>query len=389
MIKTLKDIEVKNKRVLVRCDFNVPLDEKGEITDDFRIQQTIPTIGYLIKKGAKVILMSHLDEPNGKVVESLRLTPIQDKLTEYLDLSVTKALDCIGEEIKKQTLEMEKGEILLLENLRFHKGEKENDEDFAKKLSELGDIYVNDAFSTCHRAHASVVGVSKYLPSAAGPLLEKEVKILSRVFENPWRPLVAIIGGVKIESKIKVIKQFLEKADHLLIGGKIANAILIVKGVLVGGPWPEEEVAKEIAKINLTSTKLHLPIDAAASPDETGQFYVRESAPAKVRKDEEFLDIGPETIKIFSKIISTAKMIIWSGPLGLFENPLFEKGTKEIAEKITRNHQAFKIAGGGDTVSALSKFDLRDKFDHVSTGGGAMLEFLSGEKLPGLMVLKK
>lgn len=388
-MKTIKDLNVKNKRVLIRCDFNVPLDEKGGITDDFRIKQTIPTIEYLIKKGAKIILMSHLDEPEGKVVESLRLTPIQEKLTEYLDLSIIKAPDCIGKEIEKQTLKMKEGEILLLENLRFHKGEKGNDVNFSKELSELGDIYVNDAFGVSHRAHASITGVPKHLPSAAGLLLEKEVKILSKVLEKPWRPLAVVIGGAKILSKIKVIKRFLGEADHLLIGGKIANAILAVKGICVGRSWPEEDAVKEIKKFNLTSTKLHLPVDSIASPDETGQFYVRESAPAKVRKDEMLLDIGPETIRMFSKIIKDAKMIVWSGPLGYFEEPLFEKGTKEIAEKIARNHQAFTIAGGGDTDFALSKFGLREKFDHVSTGGGAMLEFLSGEELPGLKVLEK
>lgn len=389
MLRTLKDLNIRNKRVLVRCDFNVPLNKKKEIEDDFRIKQAIPTIEYLIKNKAKVILMSHLGDPDGRVLESLRLGPIQDKLTEYLNLPVKKTLDCIGEEVERQTEKIKEGEIMLLENLRFYKGEKTNNPNFAKALSELGDVYINDAFGACHRAHASIVGVPKYLSSGAGLLLEKEVKILSSVLEKPWRPLVAIIGGVKIESKIKVIKYFLKNADHLLIGGQVANTILIVKGICVGRSWPEEEAVKEIKKIILTSTKLHLPIDAVASPDETGQFYVRESAPAKVRKDEKLLDIGPETIKIFSNIIKDAKMIFWSGPLGLFEEPLFEKGTKEIAEKIARNHQAFTIAGGGDTVFALSKFGLREKFDHVSTGGGAMLEFLSGEKLPGLMVLEK
>jgi len=387
MFKTLKNIDVKNKRVLVRCDFNVPLSKKGDVGDDFRIKQAVPTIEYLIKNKAKVILMSHLDEPRGKVVETLRLTPVQEKLTECLGFPVTKASDCIGEEIEKQTERMKEGEVLLLENLRFHKEEKENDRNFSKKLAKLADIYINDAFGVSHRAHASIVGVPKYLPSGAGLLLEKEVKILSRVLEKPWRPLVAIIGGVKISSKTKVIKQFLEKADHLLIGGKIANAILIIKGICVGRPWPSEEAVKEITKFDLTSIKLHLPIDAIASPDETGEFYVRETGPGKVRKDEKLLDIGPETIKIFSKIIEDAKMIIWSGPLGRFEEPLFEKGTKVIAEKIAKNRQAFKIGGGGETISALSKFGLREKFDHISTGGGAMLEFLSGEELPGLKAL--
>ncbi len=388
-MRTIKNLDVKNKRVLVRCDFNVPLNEKGEIEDDFRIKQTIPTIEYLVKKGAKVILMSHLGRPEGKIVEGLRLTSVQKKLTEYLDAPVAKAADCIGKKIEKETIEMKEGEILLLENLRFHREEKKNYGNFAKEISKLADVYVNDAFGVSHRSQASIVGVPEYLPSAAGLLFEKEVKILSRVLEDPWRPLVAIIGGVKIESKIKVIKQLLEKADHLLIGGKIGNAILAAKGICVGRPLPSKEAIKEIEKLKLTSTKLHLPVDSIVSPDETGQFYTRESAPARVRKDEKLLDIGPETIQIFSKIIKDAKMIVWSGPLGHFEEPSFEKGTKVIAEEIARNHRAFKIVGGGETVSAVSQFGLREKFDHVSTGGGAMLSFLSGEELPGLKVLEK
>jgi len=387
-IRTVKDFNLKGKRVLVRCDFNVPLNEKGEIEDDFRIKQTIPTIEYLIKKGAKVILMSHLGEPEGKVVERLRLIPIQEKLREYLGFSVEKMSDCVGKEIEKQTLKMKEREVLLLENLRFHREEKQNSQKFARELAKLGDVYVNDAFGVCHRNHTSIVRVSKFLPSAAGLLLEKEIKVLSKALENPWRPLVAIIGGVKIESKIGVIQNLLEIADHVLIGGKIANAVLVVKGISVGMPWPSDETAEKIKKIKLTSTKLHLPIDAVISPDKSGEFYTREAAPGKVRKDEKVLDIGPETIRIFSRIIESAKMIIWSGPLGYFEKPMFEKGTKEIAEKIARNHQAFSIAGGGDTIFALNKFNLRDKFDHVSTGGGAMLSFLAKEEMPGIKVLE-
>ncbi|MBM3250991.1 MAG: phosphoglycerate kinase [Candidatus Nealsonbacteria bacterium] len=370
-MKTLKDLDVKNKRVLVRCDFNVPLDEKGEINDDFRIKQTLPTIEYLLKNKARVILMSHLGDGGS-------LQVIQKRLEKYLGVPVLLGKKKAGE-----------GEILLLENLRFHKGEEKNDEKFAKGLAKLGDVYVNEAFAVCHRPHASIIGVPKYLPSAAGFLLEKEIKILSRVLEDPWRPLVVIIGGLKIESKIKVIKQFLEKADQLLVGGKIAEPILIVKGICVGRPWPLEEVVKEIEKFNLTSTKLHLPIDALVSPDETGEMYVNEAAPGRVRKDEMLLDIGPETIKMFSKIIKEAKMIVWAGPVGLFERPFFEKGTKAIAEQIVRNYKAFKIVGGGDTLSALKKFGLRDKFDHISTGGGAMLAFLGGEELPGLKILEQ
>lgn len=391
-MKTLKDFNFKNKRVLVRCDFNVPLDEKRAILDDFRIIESIPTIEYLRKKGAKIILMSHLGRPKGKVVESLRLTPVQKRLMEYLNLSVIKVPDCIGKETKEKIEAMSSGEILLLENLRFHKEEEEGEENFAKELSKLGDIYINDAFGACHRNHASIVGIPKYLPSGAGLLLEKEIKILSRVIDRPLRPLIAIIGGVKIATKIKVIEKFLKMADHLLLGGEIANAVLETKGIIVGKPLPEPEVIKKIEKIDLTDPKLHLPIDGIISLADikTGlkEGYFRKGALGQIRKEEKAYDIGPETIKIFSEIIKNAKMIIFSGPLGMYENEKFEKGTREIANIITRNYSAFKITGGGDTISALNKFDLIDKFDHVSTGGGAMLEFLAEEKLPGIEVLK-
>jgi len=386
-MKILKDFDVKNKRVLVRCDFNVPLDAKGEIQDDFRIRKTLPTIEFLIKNKAKVILLSHL-ESKDKTAQTPNLDLVAKKIKE-LGTDVKKLDDCIGKKVEKEISKMEGGEAILLENLRFHKGEKENSLEFCESLAKLGDIYINDAFSVCHRKHASIVGITEFLPSGAGLLLQKEVNILSKVLENPWRPLVSIIGGAKIESKTKLIRELLKQSDHVLIGGKIANTVLIVKGIFVGGPWPEESVVKEIEELNLTSTKFHLPVDALVSLDKEGQSYVRECAPAKTRTGELILDLGPETIKIFSEIIKNAKMIVWAGPLGYFENPLFEKGTKEIAEKIARNHKAYKIVGGGDTLYALSKFNLLDKFDHISTGGGAMLSFLSREKLPGLEALEK
>lgn len=382
MLKTLKDFKLKGKRVLVRCDFNVPLDKEGKIEDDFRIERAIPTIEYLVKKGAKVILMSHLGRPEGRFVEELKLDPVQEKLTEYLDLSVTKAPDCIG--IEKETKKMEEGEILLLENLRFYKGEDDNDPKFAKELAKLGDIYINDAFGSCHRKHASIVGLPCLLSSGVGLLLEKEIEVFSSVLKNPKRPLIAIIGGVKLESKTKLLKELLEKVDHLLIGGKIANLILEIKGFTNGEP--KEDTLKEL---ELTSTKLHLPLDAVASPDMTGKVYIRNSALAKVKKDENLLDIGPETVETFSRIIKEAKMIVWAGPMGYFEQPPFDKGTRKIAEAIIKNNKAYKIVGGGDTIFAVSSFGLRDRFDHVSTGGSAMLQFLSGEKLPGLEALER
>ncbi len=360
-MKAIEDLNIKGKRVLVRCDFDVPLDKKGNILDDFRIKKAVPTIKYLFNKGAKPVLMGHLGRPRGKIVEHLKIEPVRKRLLELL-----------GKKVE------------VLENLRFDRREEENDDQFAKELASLGDVYINDAFAASHREHASIVGVPKYLPCGAGLLLASEVKALS--IENPARPLVAVIGGAKVLTKIKVIKEFLEKADHVIIGGKIANSLLAIKEVIPSNHLPEEKVVSEVEKIDLTSTKLHLPVDVIASKDE---IHARERALAKVGEDEMMLDIGPETIKMFSKIIKEAKTIVFAGPLGYFENPLYEKGTKEISQAIADNIKAFKIAGGGDTVSALAKFGLLDKFEHISTGGGAMLEFLSGEELPGLKALEK
>ncbi|OGZ17955.1 MAG: hypothetical protein A2V72_00450 [Candidatus Nealsonbacteria bacterium RBG_13_37_56] len=310
-MKTIKNFNFKNKRVFVRCDFNVPLDSKGNVVDDFRIQQTVPTLKYLQDKGARLILASHRSDNKNLASTWLRLK-------KYLDLKEAEFLD----------------------NLRLNKGEEENDDNFAKQLAGLAEIYINDAFGVCHRAHASVVGLPKYLPSGAGFLLEREVEVLFQVLENPKRPLVIIVGGAKIESKSRVINNFLNKADQILVGGKINQAFKI------------------------DSPTVYFAID-----------------------NNKNLDIGPKTIKMFSNIIKKAGTIVWAGPLGCFEKPLYQNGTKEIAREITKNKKAFKIVGGGDTIFALVKFGLRDKFDHVSTGGGAMLSFLAGEKLPGLQAL--
>lgn len=343
-MRTLNDFEVKGKRVLVRCGFNVPLAQKGNILDDFRIKQTLPTIEYLIEKGAKLLLISHLGRPGGKVVENLRLTPIQNRLMEYLDVQVSKAPDCVGEEIEKWSREMQPGEILLLENLRFHKEEEENNEVFAKELAKLGDIFINAAFSVCHRNHASIVGIPKYLPSGAGFLLEKEVKVLSKIIENPITPLVAIFGGR--EGDFKAINKISEIANWILIGGLIKKEI-------------------EMKNIHLKyPSKIIEPIDNIDGKD-----------------------ISPQTINLFKEKISQAKTIFWSGPLGKIEEEEFSKGTKEIAKAIIES-KAFSVVGGGETVEFINKIGLAEKFNHVSTGGNAMLVFLAGDKLPGLEALK-
>jgi phosphoglycerate kinase len=344
-VKTLKDFNFKNKRVLVRCDFNVPLSEKGDILDDFRVQKTLPTINHLVQKEAKIILMSHLDDPEGKVVEILRLTNVQKRLEELLGKSVIKPEDCIGEDIKEKTLKI-KDEIILLENLRFHKEEEEGDLSFAKELSKSGDIYINEAFSVCHRSHASIVGITKYLPSGAGLILEQEIEYLRKIFENPKRPMLAIIGGKKVETKVKFINRISEICDQVLISGLI-----------------EKEIEEKKIEIK-NPEKIIKPLDSLGGG----------------------LDIGPKTIKLFREKIIEAETIIWNGPFGKIEEKQFRKGTKEIARAII-DSKVFSVAGGGETVEFIKDLKLVDKFSHVSTGGGAMLAFLSGEKLPGVEAL--
>lgn len=345
-MKTLRQIDLKEKRVLVRCDFNVPLSEKGDILDDFRIRQTLPTINYLVRNKAKLILMSHLDDPKGEIIENLRMTPIKNRLIQYLNLPTMKVKDCLEPNTREETLKMQAGEILLLENLRFHKEEEEDNDEFSKSLSALGDIYINDAFGACHRAHASIVGVPKYLPSGTGFLLEKEIKIFADLMQNPQKPLVAIIGGAKVETKTKLIDKISKIADFVLVSGLI-----------------EKELREKNIKLAFPQ-KIIKPID----------------------QGDEGRDIGPETITLFKEKINIAKTVFWNGPLGQIEKSEFSKGTEEIAESILQS-QAFSVVGGGETVEFVNQLGLIEKFNHVSTGGGAMLAFLSGEKLAGLEAL--
>lgn len=345
-MKTLNNFNFKNKKVLVRCDFNVPLNQKGNILDDFRIKKTIPTIEYLIKKRAKLLLMTHLGRPKGKAVKELRLTPVQKRLRDYLDIPVDKTESCIGKEVENSVKSMQPGEILLLENLKFHKGEEENDENFARELAKLGDIYINDAFASCHHFYTSIVGLPKYLPSGIGLLMEKEIKILRSLTEKPEKPLIVVIGGAKVKTKAKLIDKISIKADFVLIG---------------------ELIKKEIKEKNIFlkyPQKIIEPID-----------NIKEK------------DIGPKTVNIFKEKISLAKTVFWAGPLGKIEQKQFQRGSRDIAQAIIKN-KLFSIAGGGDTVGFINNIGLIEKFSHISTGGGAMLSFLSGEKLPGIEVLK-
>lgn len=345
----MSDLAVRGKRVLLRADFNVPINEKGEITDDFRIVQTLPTIQYLLEKGAKLIIMSHLGDPEGKRVERLTMDRVQERLSELLLVSVAKAKDCIGKDIESQSKEMREGEILLLENLRFHGKEEENDEGFAKELAKLGDVYVNDAFGVAHRSHASVVLLPKLLPSGAGKLLKKEIEGLEKLLSNPRHPMIAVIGGRKVESKLPVIDKIAETADAVLLGNLLAREI-------------------ETKHIMLKhKEKVVLPLDGIPG------------------KGKEF-DIGPETQKLFAENMKGAHTIVWSGPLGRYEEAQYAKGSVAVAQAIVEE-ASFAVAGGGNLLDLLGRYGLREKFDHISTGGSSMLAFLAGQKLPGLEAL--
>ena len=383
-MKTLKDYNFYNQKVLVRCDFNVPF-VSGKISDDFRIKKALPTIRYLKNQGAKVILISHLsaDEPLSKH-QKLSLGPVAKLLSEFLREKINFGGKCLESKTKKLINKIKPGEILMLENLRFYPEEEANDFAFAKELSGLADFFVNEAFSVCHRKHASIALAPRFLPYCAGLELEREVEFLSKIICNPPRPLIAVIGGVKIESKMSVIEKFLGICDYLLFGGKIANVILGLKGICLKRIWLPDEISLKIKHLNLADPRIRLPLDVLVSPDTAGSVYVRTTGPANVRQDEDIFDIGEDTVSAFSEIIKQAKAIFWSGTLGLTENEKFNQGTIKVVQAIVNNKDALKIAGGGHTAAFLQRNNLLDKFSFVSVGGGAMLEFLAGEKLPGL-----
>ena len=391
---SIDDIDLKNKRVLVRVDFNVPLDENLQITDDIRITSSLPTIKKIISSGGKAILMSHLGRPKGKVNPKFSLKPAAERLASLIGKSVTLAPDCIGDDVKKLADSMANGDVLLLENLRFHEEEEKNDETFAKKLSELGDVYVNDAFGSAHRAHASTEGVTKFIKvCAAGYLMQKELDYLGAAISNPLRPFTAVLGGAKISGKIDVITNLLGKVDKLLIGGGMAFTFLKAQGKEIGKSLLEEEkieLAKSVLeKTKGTKVKFLLPVDFIVASefknDSPSTVVTADSIPA----DKMGLDIGPETIKLFKKELGDSKTIVWNGPMGVFEMDNFAKGTFEIAKVLAEvtSKNATTIIGGGDSAAAISKAGLEDKVSHVSTGGGASLEFLEGKVLPGVDAL--
>jgi len=385
-MKTLRDFDLTNKKVLVRTDFNVSL-KNGQIVDDFRIRASLPTIKKLLEKKAKIILISHLARPAGHREREYTLKPIAQRLSELINQPVKFLDDCLGQSVQEAVNQMPAGQIILLENLRFYPEEENNHPEFAKQLASLAEIYLNDAFGVCHRAHASIVGLPQYLPSAAGCLLEKEIKVLSQILESHQGPLVAIIGGVKISTKLKVIKNFLAKADHLCLGGALANTILRAQGIAIGQSLVEEEMIEKIKELNLTDTKLHLPVDVVTALDSQNHTFNRIAPVGGTEENEVILDIGPETRELFSTIIKRAKTIAWNGPMGFFEIEEFAQGTKAVAEAVAQN-KGFSLVGGGETITFLDKLGLSDKISHLSTGGGAMLQFLAGQKLPGIEALE-
>lgn len=383
--KTVRDVDLKGKRVLMRADFNVPLKD-GVITDDTRIQAALPTIKYILEQGASLILMSHLGRPKGKTPE-LTLKPVAEHLEKLLGQKVTMAPDTIGDTVKALADAMQPGDVMVLENTRFYSEEKNNDPDFARQLAELGDIFVNDAFGTAHRAHASTEGVTKYLPSVAGFLIGKEIDFLSRATENPEHPYIVILGGAKVSDKIAVIKNMLGKADKILIGGGMANTFFKAQGLEMGDSLVEDDVL-DTAKALMTEAGdvLVLPVDAVvanAFDNDANRKVVPVDA---VEPGWRILDIGPATIAQYKAILATAKTVAWNGPMGVFEMPNFAVGTFAIAKALAEL-DAVTIIGGGDSASAVKKAGVADKVSHVSTGGGASLEFLEGKTLPGIAAL--
>lgn len=387
--QTVKDLNLKGKKVIVRVDFNVPLDESLNITDDIRIQAAVLTIQYILTQGAsKIILMSHLGRPDGKVVDSMRLNPVAKKLEEILKEKVLKLDDCIGDSVKL-SIDKSSQRVVLLENLRFHKEEEANDPQFAKQLAALADIYVNDAFGTAHRAHASTEGIAKYLPAVAGFLLEKELHYLDQAIKSPKRPFVVIMGGKKVSDKILLIENLLKKADSILIGGAMAYTFLKALGQEVG------KSIVEVDKLDLAKSILEQAKKANVNIELTSDFVVvkdfgdpsSKKTVDQIEQGWESLDIGPKTRAKFKEILKSAKTIVWNGPLGVFEKDAYADGTKDVAEYLATLKEAITIVGGGDSAAAASKFKVDDKMTHISTGGGASLELLEGKDLPGIAAL--
>lgn len=387
--KSVRDVEVSGKRVFVRVDFNVPL-ENGAITDDTRIRETLPTINYLIEKGAKVILASHMGRPNGQVVEELRLTPAANRLSELLGKPVVKANESIGEAVQDQVAALNNGDVLLLENVRFYAGEEKNDAELAKAFAGLADLFVNDAFGAAHRAHASTEGIAHHLPAVSGLLMEKELEVLGKALTSPERPFTAIVGGSKVKDKIDVINKMIEIADNIIIGGGLSYTFFKAQGHEIGQSLVDNskldlalgfiEKAKELGKNFL------LPVDIVVSDDFSAKANTQIVEINGIPADWEGIDIGPKTREIYAEVIKNSKLVVWNGPMGVFEIEPFSHGTQAVARACAET-SGYTVIGGGDSAAAAEKFGLADKMDHISTGGGASLEFMEGKALPGVVAL--
>ncbi|MED0715305.1 MAG: phosphoglycerate kinase [Bacillaceae bacterium] len=389
--KTIKDVDVKGKTVFCRVDFNVPMQD-GKITDDTRIRAALPTIQYLADQGAKVLLASHLGRPKGQVVEELRLTPVAKRLEELLGKKVVKVDEAYGAAVKAEVDKLNNGDILVLENVRFYPGEEKNDPELAKAFAELADLYVNDAFGAAHRAHASTAGIAEYLPSVAGFLMEKEINVLAKALDNPDRPFTAIIGGAKVKDKIGVIENLLERVDNLIIGGGLAYTFVKALGHEIGKSLLEEdkiELAKSfMERAKEKGVRFYMPVDVVVADDFSNDANTKVVDIDSIPADWEALDIGPKTAEIYADVIQQSKLVVWNGPMGVFEMDAFAKGTKAVAESLAKAEHTYTVIGGGDSAAAVEKFGLADKMNHISTGGGASLEFMEGKKLPGVQILE-
>lgn len=391
-VKTVKDADLKGKRVLVRADFNVPLKE-GNITDDTRIQAALPTLRYILEQeGASLVLMSHLGRPKGERKMDLSLAPVAQRLSELLDRPVEMAPDCVGSEVKAMAEGLEPGKVLMLENVRFHSEETKNDPDFAAQLASNGEVFINDAFGTAHRAHASTEGVARILPSAAGFLIEKEVRFFEHILSNPEKPFVAIIGGAKVSTKIGVLETLMDKCTTLVIGGAMSFTFLKAQGYNIGKSMFEEEYLDTAKKLLQSAEKagvqILLPLDHVAGKEFDENTEPRYVDTVELPDDLIGMDIGMKTLESLKEVIAEAKTLVWNGPMGVFEFENFAKGTLEVAEMVARC-AGTTVVGGGDSVAAVNQFGFAEKIDHVSTGGGASLEFLEGKVLPGIAVLEK
>ncbi|NKE06689.1 phosphoglycerate kinase [Mesobacillus selenatarsenatis] len=388
--KTVKDVDVKGKRVFCRVDFNVPMKD-GQVTDETRIRAALPTIQYLVEQGAKVLLASHLGRPKGQAAEELRLTPVAKRLSELLGKDVKKTDEAYGDSVKSEIDSMNEGDVLLLENVRFYPGEEKNDPELAKAFAELADVYVNDAFGAAHRAHASTEGIAKYIPAVSGFLMEKELEVLGKALSNPERPFTAIIGGAKVKDKIGVIDNLLEKVDNLIIGGGLAYTFVKAQGHEIGKSLLEEDkidLAKSfMEKAKAKGVNFYMPVDAIVADDFSADANSKVVAIEEIPSDWEALDIGPKTAETYRDVIQKSKLVIWNGPMGVFEIDKFAEGTKAVAQALADANDTYSVIGGGDSAAAVEKFGLAEKMSHISTGGGASLEFMEGKQLPGVVAL--